>query len=155
VRHLAVALDVEYAFVAEVLDEPATRARILAFWTGADYGEPFEYGLVGTPCETVRGREFCFYPSGTWRLFPGDPGLREMAIESYLAVPLYDGNDRLLGHIAVMSTDPAPEDLAAVSILKIFAARAAAEIERSADKDTAKPPKRLPYPSAGEPLPEG
>lgn len=55
VRHLAGALDVEYAFVAEVLDEPATRARILAFWTGTDYGEPFEYGLVGTPCETVRG----------------------------------------------------------------------------------------------------
>src|ERR1700681_1161978 len=65
VRHLAVALDVEYAFVAEALDEPPTRARILAFWTGNDYGEPFEYGLVGTPCETVRGREFCFYPSGT------------------------------------------------------------------------------------------
>ncbi|MFY9821596.1 MAG: EAL domain-containing protein [Thermoanaerobaculia bacterium] len=130
VRHLAAALDVEFAFVAEVLDEPATRARILAFWNGTDYGEPFEYGLVGTPCETVRGREFCFYPSGTWRLFPGDPGLREMAIESYLAVPLYDGNDRLLGHIAVMSTEPATEDLAAVSILKVFAARAAAEIER-------------------------
>src|SRR6185312_12688404 len=131
VRHLADALDIEYAFVAEVLDEPATRARVLAFWTGTDYGEPFEYGLVGTPCETVRGREYCFYPSGTWRLFPGDPGLRELAIESYLAVPLHDGNDRLLGHIAVMSTEPAAEDLAAVSILKIFAARAAAEIERS------------------------
>jgi hypothetical protein len=33
------------------------------------------------------------------------------------------------------------------------AARAAAEIERSEGKDPAKP-KRLPYPSAGEPLPE-
>ncbi|HEX4964474.1 MAG TPA: EAL domain-containing protein [Thermoanaerobaculia bacterium] len=131
VRHLAAALDMEFAFVAEVLDEPATRARVLAIWAGTDYGEPFEYGLVGTPCETVRGREYCFYPSGTWRLFPGDPGLREMAIESYLAVPLYDGNDRLLGHIAVMGTEPAAEEMATVAILKIFAARAAAEIERS------------------------
>jgi len=34
------------------------------------------------------------------------------------------------------------------------AARAAAQIERSAGTGTAKP-KRLPYPSAGEPLPEG
>ncbi|HEX3555236.1 MAG TPA: EAL domain-containing protein [Thermoanaerobaculia bacterium] len=130
VRHLSVALDMEYAFVAEVVDEPATRARILAFWTGRDYGEPFEYELAGTPCETVHSREFCYYPAAAWRLFPGDRWLREEVIEAYLAVPLFDGNDRLLGHIAVMSTDPAGEDLAAVSILKIFAARAAAEIER-------------------------
>jgi diguanylate cyclase (GGDEF)-like protein/PAS domain S-box-containing protein len=130
VRHLAGTLDMEYAFVAEVSGQPPDRARMIAFWTGQDYGEPFEYGLAGTPCERVVGREFCFFPSGTWRLFPSDPGLRELCIESYLAVPLYDGNHRHLGHIAVMSTDPATEDLAAVSILKIFAARAAAEIER-------------------------
>ena len=35
------------------------------------------------------------------------------------------------------------------------AARAAAELEREADKDTAKPNKRMPYPSAPEALPEG
>ena len=35
------------------------------------------------------------------------------------------------------------------------AARAAAELERESDKDTAKPNKRLPYPGAQEPLPEG
>ncbi len=35
------------------------------------------------------------------------------------------------------------------------AARAAAELERESDKDTAKPNKRMPYPSAPEALPEG
>ncbi len=35
------------------------------------------------------------------------------------------------------------------------AARAAAELEREADKDTAKPKRGLPYPAAPEALPEG
>ena len=45
-------------------------------------------------------------------------------------MPLFDRAGRPLGHMAVMSTSPVGDDVPALSILKIFAARAAAEIER-------------------------
>ncbi|HYU34938.1 MAG TPA: EAL domain-containing protein [Thermoanaerobaculia bacterium] len=130
VRHLADALGTRFAFIAEVAGPEGLRARILAFWTGEEYGEPFEYDVRGTPCENVIGRQFCYYPSDAWRLFPQDAWLREEGIESYFAVPLFDSDDRPLGHMAVMDSKPLAEDLPAMSILKIFAARAGAEIER-------------------------
>ena len=135
VRHLSAALDMEYAFVSEVIGGGASRVRLLAFWAGNGYAEPFEYDLAGTPCEHVVGRGICFHPAEAWRRFPDDIWLRENAVESYIAVPLYDRADRPLGHMGVMSTDPVEEDSAAISILKIFAARAAAEIERELTED--------------------
>ncbi|MFP5286086.1 MAG: PAS domain-containing protein, partial [Thermoanaerobaculia bacterium] len=88
VRHLAGALGMEYAFIAEVADPARSRARFVALWESGTYGEPLEYELRGTPCEEVLTRPFCYYPANAWRLFPEDVWLRERAIESYIAVPL-------------------------------------------------------------------
>ncbi len=130
VRHLANALGMEYAFVSEVADEAVTRMRLLALWEKDGYHAPFEYDLRGTPCEQVVGRQLGCHPSDVWRLFPDDRWIVETRIESYIGVPLFDRGGRPLGHMAVMSTRPLAGDFPAMSILKIFAARAAAEIER-------------------------
>jgi diguanylate cyclase (GGDEF)-like protein/PAS domain S-box-containing protein len=130
VRHLAGALGTRFAFIAEVARPETYSARVLAFWAGDDFGPTFEYDVRGTPCENVIGRQFCYYPSDAWRLFPSDAWLSEEGIESYFAVPLFDSEDRPLGHMAVMDGKPLAADLPAMSILKIFAARAGAEIER-------------------------
>jgi diguanylate cyclase (GGDEF)-like protein/PAS domain S-box-containing protein len=131
VRHLAVALGMEYAFVSEVADEAVTRMRLLALWEKDGYKEPFEYDLRGTPCEHVVGKEASHHPANVWRLFPEDRWIVETRIESYIAVPLFARGGRPLGHMGVLSTRPLAGDFPAVSILKIFAARAAAEIERT------------------------
>ena len=143
VRHLADALGMQYSFVSEVVDETATRVRLLALWEISDYSPLFEYDLRGTPCEHVVGREISFRPSGVWRLFPEDRWIVETRIESYIAVPLFDRTHRPLGHMAVMSTSPVGEDVPALSILKIFAARASAEIERKLTEDALAKEKEL------------
>jgi diguanylate cyclase (GGDEF)-like protein/PAS domain S-box-containing protein len=130
VRHLAGALGMEYSFISEVADEGVTRMRLLALWEVDGYSEPFEYSIRGTPCEHVVKGQPGYYPADVWRLFPEDRWVVETRIESYIGVPLFDRAGRPLGHMAVMSTQPLPEDLPAMSILKIFAARASAEIER-------------------------
>ncbi len=109
---------------------PRGRVRVLAFWAGEDYGAPFEYDLRGTPCDNVVGRDFCYYPRDVARLFPDDRWLADHGIESFAGVPLFDAADRPLGHMAVMDVAPMSDDMPAMSILKIFAARAGAEIER-------------------------
>src|SRR6185295_13052102 len=130
VRHLAIALGMEYAFVSELADETMTRMRLLVLWEKDDYRDPFEYDLRGTPCEEVVGKQLSCRPSDVWRLFPEDRWIVQTRIESYIAVPLFDRGGRPLGHMAVMGTRPLAGDFPAMSILKIFGARAAAEIER-------------------------
>ncbi len=143
VRHLAGALGMEYAFVSEVANEEATRVRLLALWEVDDYSPGFEYALKGTPCERVVGREICFLPAGVWTLFPEDRWIVQTRIESYIAVPLFDRANRPLGHMAVLSTSPVGDDVPALSILKIFAARAAVEIERKLTEEALAQEKEL------------
>jgi diguanylate cyclase (GGDEF)-like protein/PAS domain S-box-containing protein len=130
VRHLAQALGVRYAFAGELMPESPDRVRLVALWTGDEYGEPFEYDLRGTPCDSVVGRQHVAIPADAWRLYPDDAWLRSARIESYVAVPLFNADERPLGLIGVMDVKPLSEGLPALSILKIFAARAAAEVER-------------------------
>ena len=49
---------------------------------------------------------------------------------SYLGVPLLDLDGRILGHLAVLDTRPMPEEPRSLALFKIFAARAAAELQR-------------------------
>ena len=137
VHHLAEALGVKYAFVAEFAGIK-TRVRTLAFWEGDHFLDNFEYELAGTPCEAVLAGEMRLYKQGVWTLFPKGPALAGMKAESYLAIPLSDTEGKVLGHLAVLDTKPmgaAPDDL---SIFNIFAARARAELERQQAEEALK-----------------
>ena len=130
VRYMAAAMKVRWAFISQLADAGGKRIRIMAFWAGTSYIENFEYSSQGTPCENVIGKAFCYYPNDVQRLFPKDAWLREEGVESYLALPLFDSAGNALGHLGVMHDRPMKGVSSAESILKIFAARAVAELER-------------------------
>jgi len=130
VHHLAHALQVRYAFIAECAEPAKTEVRTLAFWKGDGFGENFAYPLAGTPCAHVLGGEVCCYPERITFLFPEDKDLVTLGAESYLGVPLHDALGNILGHLAVMDNKPMPARPRDVPILKTFAARAGAELER-------------------------
>ena len=130
VRHLAIALEVRYAFVTECLDGEKTRARSLAFWSGDNFGQNFEYETGPTPCHKVLEGEMCHYPAGLQSLFPLDEELVKMEAESFLGAPAFNSLGEVIGHLAVIDDKFMKEDPQAVAILKIFAARAGAELER-------------------------
>jgi transcriptional regulator with GAF, ATPase, and Fis domain len=102
----------------------------LAFWKGGDFGENFSYPLAGTPCANVIAGEVCCYPERLAALFPEDKDLATLQAESYLGVPLHDSSGKILGHLAVMGNKPMKVKPHDVEILRIFAARAGAELER-------------------------
>jgi signal transduction histidine kinase/uncharacterized protein YhfF len=131
-RCLAAAFAADVAYVAELLDGgPPTRARVLACWPGADVlREGYEYDLADTPCEAIAERTIISYPTGTVARFPRDGFLARNGLEGYLAVPMHGAAGALVGYVCVLSRgrlDAGPEELA---VLRIFAARAAAELER-------------------------
>ncbi len=145
VCYLAQLLHVRYALVSQWANQAKTRLRTLAFWRGDDFGENFEYDLANTPCNKVLDGTTCYYPEGIQALFPNDPDLWELGAQSFLGIPLINASGKILGHLAAMDTKPMnkvpgskdipPERL---YILKIFAARAGAELERKLAEDALK-----------------
>jgi len=136
VRHIANAFDARYAFVTECTDRQNTQVRTLAFWNGASFGDEVAYGVKNTPCERVVEGQICSYPEKIQSLFPEDKDLVRLAAEGYLAAPIYGARGNVLGHLAVVDTKTMRPTAAQLSILKIFAARASAELDRvRAQKD--------------------
>ena len=136
-RHAAQALGARYAFVAETLNDMESRS--LAYWEGADFGQGFSYRFPGTPCQRVAAGYVCAIRAGLQAGFPEDHWLSEIGAVSYVGVPLMNAEGRPIGHLAVLHTAPmAPSD-DDIATLKIFAARACAELERKqADEKLAK-----------------
>jgi transcriptional regulator with GAF, ATPase, and Fis domain len=130
VRHLAIALEVRYAFVTECVEGEPSRVRSLASWNGDKFGPSFEYETAPTPCHGVLEGKVCHYPEGIQAQFPLDQDLVDMKAESYLGAPAFDSSGKVVGHLAVVDDKVMRENPQAVAILKIFAARAGAELER-------------------------
>jgi formate hydrogenlyase transcriptional activator len=128
VRHLASALRVRYAFITDCDDQK--HAKAVAFWKGDGFGDNFEFDLAGTPCESVLHGETCHHECNLQALFPEDTGLVRWGVESYLGVPMAGVDGRVIGHIAILDDKPMQRDPRAIDLVRIFAARAAAELKR-------------------------
>src|SRR6478609_8305902 len=126
VAELAGALGAEVAFVAELL--PGHRARTVA--SAGPLPSDYVFDLAGTPCEDAYCTSLLLVGSGARERYPHDAFLAAHELDGYLAVALYDAAGEAIGHIGVIASgrlDPEPEELQA---LRVFAARAGAELER-------------------------
>ena len=131
VHYLAELLQVQYALIAEFIDGEEPTAKVLAFWAGDQLGPSFEYVLAGTPCGIVIEKGLQIYDSGIQEKFPEDTDLVTMNAESYLGVAICNSQGDTIGHLAALHTQPLNRSYEEQeAILKIFAARSAAEIER-------------------------
>ena len=72
----------------------------------------------------------CHHPAGVQERFPQDEGLIDLGIQSYLGVPLVDSEGQVLGHLAVFDERPMPLVPNKLLIFRVFASRAAAELNR-------------------------
>jgi PAS domain S-box-containing protein len=130
VRYLSIALGVDFAFVGELLEPSPARVRTLALAYQGEVVDNQAYELRGTPCERVVGQGFQFIPEGVCRRYPGDNMLTTHALEGYAGHPLWDSAGRALGIVAVVNREPLRDRELVESMLRIFAVRAAAELER-------------------------
>jgi signal transduction histidine kinase len=130
VHHLAEAFGAKLVFVGEA-NPVGTHVRVIAAWYDGDYmTEPFEYDTEGQPCALAVENAFLAYPTGLTERFPADTAAIEMGLESYLAVCLKASDGSHLGHLAVLDTRPMEADEDDLATLRVFASRAAAELER-------------------------
>jgi len=129
-------LGVDIGFIAVFADPAHSEMRMLAFSLDGRIRPPFTYALEGTPCAAVVGREFRCVPSGARQEFPENDLLGKLGLESYAAYPLNDAAGTPLGLIGAMHRKRLRNVALCEAILKIFALRAAAELEHGKRKDT-------------------
>jgi PAS domain S-box-containing protein len=128
VRCLAEAIDVRYAGVAEFTGPQS--ARVLALWDRDHVVEVGDFDITDTPAAEVLGSGLAHFPTGVSQRFPGRAFLAERGVDGYLAVPFHDHGGRALGYLSVFDERPMPAEPRRLFILRIFAARVAAEFER-------------------------
>ncbi len=125
-------MNVRYVLITEVIEDGGERLRTLACRDREQLMENFEYSLPGTPCEeVVHQRHAVSVEAGVQLRYPADTLLAEMGCEGYYAEPLTaTGSDTVLGHLALMDVSSLRLDEDERSMMKVFAARTAAELER-------------------------
>ncbi|MEQ8859168.1 MAG: sigma 54-interacting transcriptional regulator [Pseudomonadales bacterium] len=130
VANLATVFGVDFAWVTEFLPD-TDRLRALAFIQDGKLVLDFEYAIAETPCEPViRGACLIHHPSGVRDCYPGDEDLKSLKMESYLGIPLLATDGRVLGHMAIMDRAPMPKQAEGLDVLRVFAMRASAELQR-------------------------
>ncbi len=130
VRSLAAALEVEYAFVAVRTGPDTPLMRNLACWMHGSYGEMAEVDPTGTPCADVVSGETIFCSSGLTDDYPRVAELLGENVESYIGLPIFGSDGQVLGRLCAFDTKVMLPQDENEWILRHFAARAGAEIER-------------------------
>jgi signal transduction histidine kinase len=131
VQHVALAFDAKFVFVAEASDANGEHVRVISGWYDGDWmDEPFEYDTRGKPCALVVERAVVEVPGALSKRFPEAKPAIDMGLESYLAICLRASDGTHLGHLGVMDAQPMNAEEDDVAAMRIFASRAAAELER-------------------------
>jgi len=129
---LVLLLGVQAAIVCEYLGQPPVRARTLAQATGAGQPAlpPREFDLAGTPGQDIPADGFLHVESGAHLRYPTAYSLTKLGTQGYLGVPMLDAGGQRLGHFSILSSQPMPADPQLLATLRLFALRAAAELQR-------------------------
>ena len=130
VLQLAEDLGAAVAFIAVFEDAARMRMRTLAARMDGRPLRNFDYALQGTPCAQVVGRAFLYVASGAAAEFPRGSMFGAKGMDCYAAYPLNDSEGEPLGIIAAMDRAPIADPELAESLMKIFAVRVAAELDR-------------------------
>src|SRR5690606_30790174 len=105
--------------------------RAKAFLINGDWRMGYEYAIDGTPCEPVIDRrEMIHIPENLTGLFPRDLPLQKIGAVSYLAMPMFNEDGSVMGHLGVIDNRPMPRSERNQNLLRIFAARTTAEMMR-------------------------
>lgn len=128
VENLASALEVRHAVVSEL---KGNQLVTLAFCSAHELQPNLTFELPEVPCcQTVIQQGLFCCQAQVQQHFPDLPILAQLRAESYLGVAMQDDSGRPIGTLCIVDDQPIRDPVRAEAILRIFAARAAAELER-------------------------
>ena len=130
-HHLCNSVGADVGIIGELVGGPELTVQTLAVEVDGEVKGNFSYPLEGTPCQNAIVDGLCVEPRGVQQKFPHDAELKQLGAEAYVGKALTDSEGRPLGIVLVLFREPLLDPTLAVSMLEIFAARAASELERA------------------------
>ena len=127
VRHIAEALEVDYAGINEYIPDTL---HTLAFWGQDGFQLPESHLATNTPCEKAIQAGTFYCANNVQKQFPHDQALIDFEVESYLGIALQNTQGQIIGNLFVMHRQSMRKPYRTQQILRVFAARAGAELER-------------------------
>lgn len=129
VAHLCQLSGMALGFVSEIVDTRGERACPLAWCGSGGYRSGRCYETRATPCERLT-ESGTVIPDHLVDRFPTDVWLVGSGMRSLLALPLLAENGGQLGYFGVMAPAPVQDPDAVAELLRAFAPRCAAEVQR-------------------------
>ncbi len=132
VSHIATSMHVPYAFIGGLSESSPTTMKTLAIWAEGAREENYDFPVQENPCaRRVLEEGFSKIADNLEQNLEHIPPFRGKNIQSFMGVALRDSSGGQLGVLAVMDTKPPATHLENnESILRLFASRASAEVER-------------------------
>ena len=129
VRELSQFLDVDAVFLAANEDLEQQAYQTLAYWCDGGYIMNHSVSLKSTPCG--ESSSFWLMENSAGSLFPEASLLQErFQASGFFAIKLEDSSGQQIGLLAGMNRGALQPQKSDVHIIKLFATRAAAELER-------------------------
>ncbi len=130
VQQLAQPLRVPMVFLAERVPGSPSQPRVLAFWNTDHFEPTFEYDSRLGPCGEVLEGETVYVAQGALGLYPHSQTIQSLNVQGYFGLALFDSHGDVVGHLAIMDQNPLTISAQEQSLVRVFAARAGAELER-------------------------
>lgn len=131
VNHLTLALEVDAAFIATVPDDSSDTLFMKAMVVDGRNRAPYPFATKGQTVLKVLEHGAWSVPDQAGVSFPSARD-REETAAGYVGWRLDDSNGRPIGVVAILSREPLSDADLALSVLQIFGAGAAGELERQA-----------------------
>lgn len=128
VRKLHSALLADFTFVGKLNDNKGVDT-IALFHDGA-FLDNFTYELKHTPCETAAAKGVAISTNNITDSYPNAQLLKDLGIEAYAGIALYDINNNVIGVLASMFKKPIADKELTELFLQMFAPQASSEVER-------------------------
>ncbi len=134
-RHLSDALGMDIVLAGRFTgNAPAGRPH-LSITVQSQKTSTYQYPLADSPFAALADGQICAFPRMVQRLFPKDPLLSDLDVESLVGMVLFDSEGAPLGLMAVAGQTPIKDLEYAKALLKAFAVRGTAEMERQRSEE--------------------
>ncbi len=128
VQQLGESLNIRHCLLTQLICDG--QLETLAFWQDDKIAANITYDPAPGPCGVVLREGTYYCESGVQQIFPNSIALKILEADSYVGVALHNSTGEVVGNLCMLNSSPIFGRRLHEDVLKIFAARASAELER-------------------------
>ena len=135
VKDLCHAINVPYAILADLENPDQPQIQTVAVLANGVYVENFAWTPPPALLSDLLQVKGCAWNTISYPLFPSMPALSSWHVTSYMGITLRGQAGKVIGVLLVLSPEPIANPHVAKSIVQLFAARAASELQRKKSEE--------------------